>query len=1228
MSRTDEGPQERFEEFLRTYKDEHGTLVYWPKCEQMSLNDETSLRVNFQDLVSFDNMFAVLVTEDPQKFLATASSALLSILRMEDPDYVEKLDVSTIRIRIINYSEHVPLRHIRSKHIGKLIQINGILMRASEVKPLLVEAVFRCRVCGQDIPQTQEEGRYTEPPLCPTCGKKTAMRLIPEQSRFIDWQKVRVQESPDELPPGQMPRSVDVVLEGDIVDVSRPGDLVKLTGLLQTSPDFSRRGGRLATFNVFIEANGVEIAEKEYEQVEISEEDEKRIRELAEDPYVHERIYASIAPSIQGHERVKESIALLLFGGVEKVLSDGTHLRGRSNILMIGDPGTGKSQILKFVAGLASRGLYTSGKGTTAAGLTAAVIHDTDTGAMTLEAGALVLADQGVACLHPSTKVIFNNHIATVESLFDERLKKEATSGSEIVEVSPIKGGIKAFDIDNLDSVDDECTLVRRKRHVGKLIRARLASGFEIRLTPDHKVVDGNSLQWKDIGSCKAGEMILSPLKLRDAVSPIYIFDIIPDDWVVVLKREDKNLLKGRILQHFRSLSEFNRCFGVSRHILSSNQQFKMGKLREILGRLGLVSEWRERLLSYGRKGRGETLRTNQVTPELAYLIGFVYGDGNYTIRRRRSRFCVYQSAKKEDIIRNLDNALHSISYCDFNRYYRTTRSEIRGKQVTSKSVTLYRGSSVLTYLIDYFLADNLANILMLPQECMKAFVSGALDADGCVSVKSGTKSNKEYRTAHIEFLLSNNREKDLTFILALRRLDVYARLKERENVNVIRVTGRKDVQLLCASTKEYSIKARNASIPDNIHEVSSASEKLPSRPVSEICDLISLGSKSELLDKGIWSTVHAYKNQRYQPSRRQLFKIADLMADRLPIPISCEINRLLKRDYFLDEIVSIEEEHFDGWVYDLYVKHHHNFVANGVLMHNCIDEFDKMDPDDRTSIHEAMEQHTVSIAKAGIVATLNARTSILAAANPALGRYEPSLSVQDNIKLPFTILSRFDLIWILVDTIEPTKDRELAQFILNMHQRKKNPTKDSSPPIPPDFLKKYIGFANRYVIPQLTPEAAEVMEDFYVDLRKSAEGGAAPVPITARQLESLVRLAEARARMALRPKVTKEDAQAAVRLMQESLRMVAFDTVTGKIDIDRLVSKMSAAQRSSSDIILKAIKDMEAEGTPVVSEDALLQRVTSMGLPRERAEEVIRKLVSEGILFNPREGKIKRAQV
>lgn len=1215
-----EDTYQRFTDFFKSFRSESGSLKYREMIQRLPVTGERSVVVDFNELLAQDPQLARQIIEDPEPCLKSASDAVKSIVDLEDRDYVSKITESGFefkaRLRNVSTGE-VKLRMIRAIHIGKLIMVRGIVTRVSEVKPQLVIGIFECTSCGEKIPVPQVEGRFTPPSRCsnPKCGREGPFLLVVEDSKFVDWQKLRIQEMPEELPPGQMPRSIDVIAKDDLVDTARPGDRVAMIGPLISVQDFAPKRGRLTTFRTFIDANYVDTKDKESEKVEITPEEERVIIDLAKDEWIYQKIIKSIAPSIYGLDDIKEAIALALFGGIPKTLPDGVKIRGEINVLLVGDPGTAKSQLLMYTAELAPRGLYTSGKGSSAAGLTAAVMRDSDTGDMTLEAGALVLADRGVACLHPNTKVVFDNRIVTIESLFDENLKTKASSGNEVVEISPLKGQVKAFDIADLDSVDDSCTLVRRKRYVGRLIRANLASGFEIRLTPEHKVVDGDSLQWKEIGSCRPGQAILSPLKLPDTTSPIYVFDIMPDDWIVVLRKEEKDALRKRILEYFRNLSEFNRYFGVTRHVLSGRQQFKIGKLREILSYLGLLSEWREKPLGYGRRSKSETLRINQVTPELAYLIGFVYGDGDYSISKRRSRFAISQSIKKRDIIRNLNTKMHSVTYYDFNKFYRTTRSRIRGKPVISESVTLYRGSNLMAYLIDYFLRDDLRNILMLPQEGIKAFVSGTLDADGCVSIKTGTKSSKKYRTIHAEFLLSNDREKDLAFILALRRLDVYARLKSRKNINAVRVTGRKDVQLLYNSTKTYSIKARNVIIPDRIHKVSSASEKLPRQVVSEICDVISLENKSELLEKGIWSTIYAYKYRKYQPSRQGLLKIANLQAEKLPSLIIDEIDRILKRDYFLDKIVSIEEEHFDGWVYDLYTKHQHNFVGNGILVHNCVDEFDKMNPQDRVAIHQAMEQQTISIAKAGIVATLNARTAILAAANPAFGRYNAYKNPAENISLPVTVLSRFDLIFVITDKPESERDRRMAEHVLSLHSSKGT---GLEAPIFPQLLRKYISYAKRNFTPSLTNEAAKKIQEFYLETRAMGENPESPVPITARQLEALVRLAEARAKMGLKKEITVEDADAVIRLMNASLKQVGIDRETGRSDIDTIMVGRTKSQRERIDLILRIVNELSGTSREgFIPVQRIVDAAVSQGVEEQYARDAIEKLLKEGVLFS-----------
>ncbi|NHK31951.1 MAG: Minichromosome maintenance protein MCM, partial [Asgard group archaeon] len=287
-----------------------------------------------------------------------------------------------------------------------------------------------------------------------------------------------------------------------------------------------------------------------------------------------------------------------------------------------------------------------------------------------------------------------------------------------------------------------------------------------------------------------------------------------------------------------------------------------------------------------------------------------------------------------------------------------------------------------------------------------------------------------------------------------------------------------------------------------------------------------------------------------------------------------------------------------------------------------CIDELDKMRKEDRTSIHEALEQRTVSVAKAGIVATLNARCSIIAAANPKLGRYVPHRSAAENINLPVTILSRFDLIWIVRDEPESASDKVKAQHILRLHTAG---VTEREPPINKDLLRKYIKYAKLNAKPKLSDEAATRLEEYYLEMRDAGETSDSPIAITARQLESLIRLTESHARMALRDEASIEDAEAAIRLLKESLRQVGIDPVTGRQDIDTIMVGTTASTRSKYETLLNLIAEMESETQgKAVSVEALIEKGDNYGLTREFIMKNIENMLQEGMLFRPKAGFIK----
>jgi len=394
--------KEKFSSFIRSQLDESNQPKYRIQLGNIIQRNSNSLVIDYSDLSKYDSDLAAASTKDPNKYLEMFSRSAFELLKEEDPDYAKKVEKYFI-VRLRNLPERNPLRKLDVSTLSTLVAITGIVVRVSEVKPYLIEAAWVCPFKHVTF-VPQRERIVKKPEKCIECDETENFKLDDFKGTYINYQILRVQELPEELPPGQLPRQLDIRLYGDTVDIARPGDRVIVTGVLKAEEEFSLRGGRLRTFNALLEGNHVEVLGKAPEDVIIEKTDELKFRELARRPDWVNMLVSSFSPSIYGHNSLKEAILLLIVGAPQITLPDGTTLRGDVNILLIGDPGTAKSELLKYSTRLAPRGLYTSGKGTTAAGLTAAVVRE-KSGMLMLEAGAIVLADQGICAIDEFDKM-------------------------------------------------------------------------------------------------------------------------------------------------------------------------------------------------------------------------------------------------------------------------------------------------------------------------------------------------------------------------------------------------------------------------------------------------------------------------------------------------------------------------------------------------------------------------------------------------------------------------------------------------------------------------------------------------------------------------------------------------------------------------------------------------------------------------------------------------------
>ena len=392
---------EMFEDFLKSVEDRKGNPVYREKISQLISSEGKSLVVDFGDLLKYNNDLANRVLLEPDSSLGSFKIAAFETMRSENALYADRVK-RELTVRLRNLPDLVPLRKVDTSHIDHMIAVSGMVVRTSELRPMMTEGAWVCP-SGHLTYEEQDDLALKKPPKCELCGEVRNFELDRRHSRFIDFQVVRVQELPEELPPGQLPQFFDVNIEGDIVNMARPGDRVVMTGVLRAVPDYSVGQVRTRLFRSQIDCNHVEVKGKEPDQVLLTKEDEDLIKNIAASPDAYDRLVNSIAPVIIGHMAEKEAILLLLAGGSATVLPDGTKLRGDMNVLFVGDPGTGKSEMLKFAAQVAPRGLYASGRGSTAAGLSAAVVREKNV--LMLEAGVVVLADLGIAAVDEFEKM-------------------------------------------------------------------------------------------------------------------------------------------------------------------------------------------------------------------------------------------------------------------------------------------------------------------------------------------------------------------------------------------------------------------------------------------------------------------------------------------------------------------------------------------------------------------------------------------------------------------------------------------------------------------------------------------------------------------------------------------------------------------------------------------------------------------------------------------------------
>ncbi|MEK6844356.1 MAG: LAGLIDADG family homing endonuclease [Nanoarchaeota archaeon] len=1154
---------------------------------------ENVVKVKFNHLSEFSPELADNLSDSPEETINLLETALEESELIKNP---------RIRFLDLPLTSQIKIRNIRAKHLDQFISIEGIIKLASDVKPQVVNARFECPSCGAILSVLQVDRKFREPSRC-SCNWKGNFKLLSKE--MVDVQRLTVEESPDSLEGGEQPRKIIVFLKEDLVDPkmekhATPGSRIKIHGILKEVP-VPLPTGISTRFDIALEANNIISTEESFEQLDISEEDIKDILELSADPNVFKRLSQSIAPSIYGFEKIKEAILLQLFGGIKKKKSDGGATRGDIHILLVGDPGVAKSVMLKFVSSIAPKGRYVSGKAATAAGLTAAVVRDEFLKGWSLEAGAIVLANKGLVAVDEIEKMTEHDRSTMHEAMEQQCYHKDL----ELTFKDGSKEKIGEF-IDKLMEKN----------------RDKIQQGVNCEILPLEEEILGKNVLTTDFES-------IYPTKIKNLSR-----HIAPKKLIKIKLNNGREII----------VTPEHPCWNIKDGKISTTpaETLKAGEFFPIPAELPIEGEEQEFNQKPWKNG-----------PQLCKLLGYHITDGSYELNRNKKNGIQFWN-NDEELIHDYENSIKYLFDINPKITQRTNQFAVR---VISKDVVNFM-ISLDKNLMEKGIIKSIPNkIMKCKKEDLAYLLRSMFDGDGTiVNVKrNGCRINLSAENINLA-----NQVTEL-----LLRFGIISSIYQDKNIFKIDISGQENLlkfyrnigflskkkqdRLKIYLSKEKTYRSISDVIPYTSDKIRRIFKKLKINQEKYLGNQICMNCHKHRLTLKNMIKIAEDKLERLLEAKRLIEKVDNSkilgnIRKRLELSDLSISNKLNITQYMLlqNEDKSIQDQNYqnvllkeinemisivpelkelkklafgkirwakiksvetiennDKWVYDITIEPNHSFISNNMVLHN-----------------------SVTISKANIQATLRAETTVLAAGNPKLGRFDPYTPIPQQIDISPALLSRFDVIFILRDLPNKLQDEAIATHVLEEH--KQEVIREA---IEPKLFRKYIAYAKQKMKPKLTDEAINEIKEFYVKLRNQSiktDSDIKPIPITARQLEGIVRLSEANAKLHLKSEVTKKDAKKAIELLKFSLSQVGYDEETQTYDIDRITTGITSSKRGKIILVKETISQLESKlGKLIPMEE--LQKALQDKISETELEESITHLSKAGDIFKPKKGFIQK---